>query len=66
MKAIIFKVRLKNILTKLEFDIQTTRKWKMTRKTRFNLSGVPQHVVQRGNNRQPRHWILVTVIGQIT
>ena len=25
----------------------------MARKTRFNLPGVPQHVVQRGNNREP-------------
>ena len=25
----------------------------MPRKPRFNLPGVPQHVVQRGNNREP-------------
>ncbi len=25
----------------------------MTRKPRFNLIGVPQHVIQRGNNRGP-------------
>ncbi len=25
----------------------------MSRKPRFNLPGVPQHVVQRGNNREP-------------
>jgi putative transposase len=25
----------------------------MARKPRFNIAGVPQHVVQRGNNRQP-------------
>lgn len=25
----------------------------MPRKTRFNLPGVPQHVIQRGNNREP-------------
>lgn len=25
----------------------------MARKPRFNLPGVPQHIVQRGNNRQP-------------
>ena len=25
----------------------------MARKPRFNLPGMPQHVVQRGNNRQP-------------
>ena len=25
----------------------------MARKPRFNLVGVPQHVIQRGNNREP-------------
>jgi len=25
----------------------------MARKPRFNLPGVPQHVIQRGNNREP-------------
>jgi len=25
----------------------------MPRKPRFNLSGIPQHVIQRGNNRDP-------------
>ncbi len=25
----------------------------MPRKPRFNLIGVPQHVIQRGNNREP-------------
>lgn len=25
----------------------------MARKPRFNLSGIPQHVIQRGNNREP-------------
>ena len=25
----------------------------MARKPRFNLPGVPQHIVQRGNNREP-------------
>ena len=25
----------------------------MPRKPRFNLQGVPQHVIQRGNNREP-------------
>ena len=25
----------------------------MPRKPRFNLPGVPQHVIQRGNNREP-------------
>ena len=25
----------------------------MARKPRFNLAGVPQHVIQRGNNREP-------------
>ena len=25
----------------------------MARKPRFNLIGVPQHVIQRGNNREP-------------
>ena len=25
----------------------------MPRKPRFNLVGVPQHVIQRGNNREP-------------
>jgi len=25
----------------------------MARKPRFNLIGIPQHVIQRGNNRQP-------------
>ena len=25
----------------------------MPRKPRFNLVGVPQHVIQRGNNRDP-------------
>ncbi len=25
----------------------------MPRKTRFNLVGIPQHVIQRGNNREP-------------
>jgi hypothetical protein len=65
MKAINFRVQLNNNLTNLEFDIQTTRRWKMARKTRFNPSGVPEHVVHLGNNCQPRHWILVTVIEQI-
>ena len=26
---------------------------KMARKPRFNLPGVPQHIIQRGNNREP-------------
>ena len=26
----------------------------MPRKPRFNLPGIPQHVIQRGNNRDPR------------
>jgi REP-associated tyrosine transposase len=25
----------------------------MARSPRFSLSGIPQHVIQRGNNRQP-------------
>ena len=25
----------------------------MPRKPRFNLPGVPQHIIQRGNNREP-------------
>ena len=25
----------------------------MSRKPRFNLIGLPQHVIQRGNNREP-------------
>lgn len=25
----------------------------MPRKARFNLLGIPQHVIQRGNNREP-------------
>jgi putative transposase len=25
----------------------------MARKPRFNLMGIPQHVIQRGNNREP-------------
>ena len=25
----------------------------MPRKVRFNLPGIPQHVIQRGNNRNP-------------
>ena len=25
----------------------------MPRKVRFNLIGIPQHVIQRGNNREP-------------
>ncbi len=25
----------------------------MARKPRFNLIGIPQHVIQRGNNREP-------------
>jgi len=25
----------------------------MSRKPRFNLPGIPQHVIQRGNNRNP-------------
>ena len=25
----------------------------MARKPRFNLVGIPQHVIQRGNNREP-------------
>ncbi len=25
----------------------------MSRKPRFNLAGIPQHVIQRGNNREP-------------
>ena len=25
----------------------------MSRKTRFNLVGIPQHIIQRGNNREP-------------
>jgi len=25
----------------------------MARKPRFNLPGIPQHVIQRGNNREP-------------
>jgi len=25
----------------------------VARKPRFNLSGIPQHVIQRGNNREP-------------
>lgn len=25
----------------------------MPRKPRFNLPGLPQHVIQRGNNREP-------------
>jgi len=25
----------------------------MPRKPRFNLLGIPQHVIQRGNNREP-------------
>ncbi len=25
----------------------------MPRKPRFNLPGIPQHVIQRGNNREP-------------
>lgn len=27
--------------------------WRMARNPRFTLPGVPQHVVQRGNNRVP-------------
>ncbi|MCP4983341.1 MAG: hypothetical protein GY935_22925 [Gammaproteobacteria bacterium] len=25
----------------------------MPRKPRFNLPGIPQHIIQRGNNREP-------------
>jgi len=25
----------------------------MPRKPRFNIIGIPQHVIQRGNNREP-------------
>jgi REP element-mobilizing transposase RayT len=25
----------------------------MPRKPRFNLVGIPQHIIQRGNNREP-------------
>src|SRR5688500_14336845 len=25
----------------------------MARKPRFNLAGIPQHIIQRGNNREP-------------
>lgn len=25
----------------------------MARKPRFNLVGIPQHIIQRGNNREP-------------
>lgn len=25
----------------------------MVRKARFNLPGIPQHLIQRGNNREP-------------
>lgn len=25
----------------------------MSRKPRFNLIGIPQHIIQRGNNREP-------------
>jgi hypothetical protein len=25
----------------------------MARKARFNLPGIPQHLIQRGNNREP-------------
>ena len=28
----------------------------MARKPRFGLPGVPQHVIQRGNNREPRFY----------
>jgi len=30
----------------------------MARKPRFNLIGVPQHIVQRGNNREPCFYAL--------
>ena len=33
--------------------LTTSRKLNMARKPRFNLPGIPQHVIQRGNNREP-------------
>jgi len=29
----------------------------MPRKPRFNLIGIPQHVIQRGNNREPCFYV---------
>ena len=31
----------------------STRRWFTPRKPRFILPGIPQHVIQRGNNREP-------------
>lgn len=35
----------------------------MPRKPRFNLVGVPQHVIQRGNNREPCFFMPKRTIG---
>ena len=34
----------------------------MPRKPRFNLVGFPQHVIQRGNNREPCFYSLTHVV----
>ncbi len=34
----------------------------MPRKPRFNLIGVPQHVIQRGNNREPCFFSRMTTV----
>ena len=35
------------------FESKATRRWAMARLPRFTLPGVPQHIIQRGNNREP-------------
>jgi REP-associated tyrosine transposase len=37
----------------------------MARKSRFTLAGVPQHVVQRGNNREPCFHIFGAYLGSV-
>ena len=40
------------VYSKIELQALRNRSFSMPRPPRFNLAGVPQHVVQRGNNRQ--------------
>lgn len=36
----------------------------MSRKPRFNLVGIPQYVIQRGNNRDPffMQWVIIIIM----
>ena len=38
----------------------------MPRKPRFNLIGIPQHVIQRGNNRDPKLRVRVKTLYSFT